>query len=180
MKVKLIAALGNPGKKYESTRHNVGFMILDHLAEQFSASFIVEQKWSVATAAFDLGETRVILAKPQTFMNNSGEAISAVKNFFKIANADILVVHDEIDLPLGKIRMSFDASDAGHNGVKSIIEQIGQDFHRLRIGVDGRQSRLDMDTHDYVLQNFTTEEEDALKTKILPEAQGEIKKFIGY
>lgn len=178
MRTILIAGLGNPGKKYELTRHNTGFRVLDKLAEKYSASFIEETKFKSQTSAFDLDENRIILAKPQTFMNNSGEAVGLLKNFFKLANDNILVVHDEIDLPLGKMRLSFDASAAGHNGIKSVIEKIKQNFYRLRIGIEGRKSRLDMDTYDYVLTNFTATEEKKLQKEIIPQAIEQIEKFL--
>ena len=178
MKIILIIGLGNPGPKYEHTRHNIGFRIIDALAERFAASFIAEERFKSETSAFDHAETRIILVKPQTFMNNSGEAIGLLKKFFKLKNEDILVVHDEVDLPLGKIRLSFDSSSAGHNGVKSVIERIGQDFHRLRVGTDGRQDRTDMDTHDYVLAKFSPEEDAAVEKKIIPAAIAEIEQKI--
>ena len=178
MKTKLIIGLGNPGKKFEHSRHNAGFRAINRLAEKFDASFINEARFKAETSAFDLDGQRVILAKPQTYMNESGQAVSLIKKFFKIGNADILVVHDEIDLPLGKVRLSFDASAAGHNGVHSVIENIGQDFHRLRIGIEGRASRLDMDTHDYVLTNFAAEEETKLEKQIIPESLEEIERFL--
>jgi len=179
MIIKLIIGLGNPGPKYEHTRHNIGFCVVDALAKKFSGSFIEEIKFKCLTAAFDFEQTRIILAKPQTFMNESGQAVSRLKKFFKIANSEILVVHDEVDLPLKKIRLSFDISSAGHNGVQSIIDHIGQNFHRLRVGTDSRSSRLEVDTYDYVLQNFTAEEEELLHKKIIPAAVAEIeKKFL--
>lgn len=188
MTIKLIAGLGNPGKKYEHNRHNAGFRVVDALAEKYNAGFIDEARFKSQTSAFDsppregarLGEVRVILCKPQTFMNESGQAVAAVKNFFKIDNTNILIVHDDVDLPFGKARLSFDASSAGHNGVKSIIERVGQDFHRLRIGIEGRQSRLDIDTHDYVLQNFTLEEANKIKSEIIPAALSEVDKFLHF
>lgn len=178
MNAKLIIGLGNPGPKHENNRHNAGFMMANALAEKFASSFINEKRFEAETSAFDLGDNRIILVKPQTFMNDSGKAVSLIKTFFKIENQDIVVVHDEIDLPLGKIRLSFDASAAGHNGVRSIIEKIGQDFHRLRIGIESRASRLDADTHDYVLTNFTAEEKIKLKKEIIPAAVSEIEKFL--
>ena len=187
MKTILIAGLGNPGNKYKHTRHNIGFMVLAALASKYSASFIPEAKYKSQTSAFDYppayqggekGVVRVILARPQTFMNNSGEAVMLLKKFFKIPNEQILVVHDEIDLRLGKIRLSYDGRSAGHNGIKSIIEALGQDFHRLRIGVDSRTSRLETDTYDYVLQNFRPEEKNKLEKEIISQALKVIEQFL--
>ncbi len=177
-KTVLIAGLGNPGSKYEHTRHNVGFRVLDALAARFDSSFIREERFKSETSAFDSNTSRVILVKPQTFMNKSGEAVSLVKNFFKIPDINILIVHDEVDLPLGKIRLSYDISSAGHNGINSIIEHIGQDFHRLRIGIDSRTNRLEADTYDYVLQNFRPEEKNKLEKDIIPQALKVIEQFL--
>lgn len=187
--MKLIIGLGNPGKKYQYNRHNVGFRVVDDLAKKYGAEFILKNKFKAEIADItpshsplhkgeEVGVT--VLAKLQTFMNKSGDALSALKNFFKIENDDILVVHDDIDLPLGTIRTSEGSGAAGHNGVKSIIEMIGQNFTRLRIGIENRPENRIPPTDDYVLQNFTPEEETSLKTEILPEALGEIKQFIGY
>ncbi len=175
---KLIVGLGNPGKKYEHTRHNIGFRVLDALARNHQANFIEENKFKSLTSSVDIEGKKIILVKPQTFMNESGEAVQKLLAFYKLPATSLLVVHDEIDLPLGKTRLSFDVSSAGHNGIKSIIENIGQDFHRLRIGVDTRKSRLEADTYDYVLQNFTDEEEGILEKKVVSAAVSEIEKFL--
>lgn len=183
---KLIIGLGNPGKKYEKNRHNLGFRVADALARELGLAFKHNKKFvaeiatphlSSPTSGEELKEG-VILAKPQTFMNDSGRAVSVLKNFYKLGNRDLLIVHDEIDLPLGKMRLSQDAGSAGHHGVESIIATIGQDFARLRIGIDGRESRKHIATEDYVLQNFTAEEEKKLKEIIIPKAADEIKSQI--
>lgn len=171
--MKLIVALGNPGKKYEHSRHNAGFLAMNALARSLGMQLRENNKF-VAETAEGHG---VILAKPHTFMNDSGRAVASLKNFYKLNNADLLVVHDEIDLPLGKIRLSRDSGAAGHHGVESVIAGIGQDFARLRIGVDGRESRAHVATEDYVLQNFTAEEEKKLQEKIIPEVIEKIKNF---
>lgn len=177
--IKLILGLGNPGPKYENTRHNLGFRILDVVANEFNASFIAEGRFKAETSAFDLNDTRVILARPTTFMNNSGEAVLLLKNFFKIEPKNILVIHDEIDLPLGTIRMSTGGS-AGHRGVESIIQAIGPGFARLRIGIENRKDYRIPETETYVLQNFAPEEEKRLQDTIIPEAVEQIRKFLEY
>lgn len=176
--MKLIIGLGNPGKKYEHTRHNIGFRVLDGLAEKYEASFIPEERFKLLASAFDAEKNRVILAKPQTFMNASGEAALLVKNFYKIKNSGILAVHDDIDLPLGEMRLSADSGSAGHQGAASIIESVGKDVSRLRIGIENRSEYRVPETDVYVLQNFTKDEQQILKETIIPKAIEEIKKFI--
>jgi len=180
VKILLITGLGNPGKKYEHTRHNIGFRVLDALADKFSAVFIDEVKFKSQTSAFDHQTTRVILAKPQTFMNDSGTAVAALKNFFKIQNDHLLIVHDEMDLPIGTIRISKDSGPAGHNGVGSVIENVGRDFTRLRIGIENRQGRRTPPTDAYVLEKFTEEEEAKLQKEIIPQAIEQIEKILNF
>lgn len=176
---KIIFGLGNPGKKYEHSRHNLGFRVLDALASDLGVSFQYEEKFRAETAsASRVVSEKIILVKPQTFMNNSGQAVAFLKNFFKLENRDLLVVQDEIDLPLGQIRFSQDRSSAGHRGIESIIEQIGQDFLRLRLGIDARQNRTEADTDAYVMAAFTADEEKKLEKEIIPRAAAEIKKRI--
>lgn len=158
--LKLIVGLGNPGKKYQKHRHNLGFRVIDFL----------KKEWGPPAG--------VILEKPATFMNESGRAVSKLKKFYKLKNNQILVIHDEIDLPLGKIRFSADSGSAGHKGVASIMERIGRGFPRLRIGIDQRGSRHMPPTDVYVLQNFTAAEERKLRHTILPETLTEIKKWL--
>lgn len=169
---RLIVALGNPGKKYEHTRHNAGFRVLDALARELGLKFKMGKTLESQIAKGD----SIILVKPQTFMNNSGAAVSKLLSGLRSTIYDLLVVHDEVDLKFGKIRLSPPGtSAAGHNGVKSILELVPNQFSRLRIGTDGRASRAETDTEKYVLQNFTPEEEKQLKTKIIPAALAEIK-----
>ena len=177
--MKLIAGLGNPGKKYTHTRHNAGFLVLDALGEKYGASFIVEDRFRSESSAFELpNRTRVILAKPQTFMNNSGEALLLLINFFKMETTEILVIHDEMDLPLGEIRVSRNSRSAGHNGVESIIKTIGQDFTRIRVGINNPETHGQIPTEAYVLQKFTEDEESKLVSEITPKAIVEIQKFL--
>ena len=176
--MKIIVGLGNPEPKYQHNRHNAGFRAVDALAEKLSASFTEENRFSAQTAAIDIGGQKVVLVKPQTFMNDSGQAVAAVKNFFKASNGDMLVVHDEIDLPLGAVRLSKDSGAAGHNGVASVIENVGKDFTRLRIGIENREEYRIPETDAYVLQNFKPEEEMKLEKEIIPQAVAEIEKFL--
>jgi len=158
--MKLIIGLGNPGKKYEKTRHNLGFMAVDFLREKLGAPDFKSNKKCAAEFSKS-GE--IILAKPQTFMNLSGEAVAKLLSFYKLDLDDLIVIHDDIDLELGKIKDGKNHGPAGHNGVKSIIELLGtKDFPRLRIGVGRPPEHIPPE--DYVLQNFTSAE-----LKLLPE-----------
>lgn len=170
--MKIIIGLGNPGKKYERSRHNLGFRVLAALASDLSVKFTRHRFNSYIAKTHEL-----LLVKPQTFMNESGQAIRAIKNFYKLSNHDFLIVQDEIDLPFKTMRFSKNSGSAGHLGVASIIGAIGRNFSRLRIGIDNRKSREEIPTDDYVMQKFTDEEEMALK-KIIPEALTEIQKSL--
>lgn len=185
--MKLIIGLGNPGRKYQYTRHNVGFRVLDALAEKFGVDFKLSKKLKVEIAELPPPPSltkegvkgkfsKLILAKPQTFMNESGSALKKIIKSYKLTAKSLLVVHDDIDLKFGKIRLSQNSGSAGHRGVESIIKAVGQNFSRLRIGIDNRKSRNEIATEIYVLQNFSIEEEKALKDTIIPEATAKILK----
>jgi PTH1 family peptidyl-tRNA hydrolase len=154
----LVAGLGNPGREYARNRHNVGFMVADELARRHNGSF--RGKFSGELAELRVGDARIGLLKPQTYMNNSGVPIGAAARFFKIDPADILVVHDESDLETGRIQARLGGGLAGHNGLRSIAQQLGTpDFLRLRIGV-GRPERGDRrPLADYVLSDFPAEDD---------------------
>lgn len=164
MKTILIAGLGNPGKEYVRTRHNAGFMLVDYFRENETDLNFSEWEFSkklnseICSGKFE--GKKIILLKPQTFMNLSGEAIAAAKKYFirgETSN-NLIVVHDEIDLPLGTFRVSKNASSAGHQGVQNIIDALGtKNFLRLRIGVDNRKEKK-IATEKYVLGKFTKEE----------------------
>lgn len=151
----LIVGLGNPGKKYEPTRHNFGFRVLDLLAGP-------DAPWESKYESQFLKLGDVILAKPQTFMNNSGQAVAQILKYYP--QAELILVHDELDFELGAIRIQKNASDAGHNGVKSVMEQVGtQNFVRIRLGINDPATRGQIPGDDYVLQPFTKEEEPIVK-----------------
>ena len=148
-KFKLIVGLGNPGKNYKLNRHNVGFLILDRYIEN-SGIFVYNNKFD----ADILNKDGIIFAKPQAFMNLSGKSVGEISRFYQIKSEEILVIQDEIDLEFGKIKVSFDSSDAGHNGIKDITKNLGtQKYYRLRFGV-GRPKDF-TPVEDFVLQNFT-------------------------
>lgn len=156
----LIAGLGNPGRKFERNRHNVGFMLLNRLSSRLGETFgTVESKALVAKSSY-LGE-RVILVKPQTYMNNSGVAVSSLVHFYKVRMDNLLVAYDDVDLPLGTLRLRTSGSSAGQKGMQSIIERLGtEEFPRLRIGTGRPPGR--MEAADYVLQDFPNDETELL------------------
>ena len=156
----LIVGLGNPGREYSGSRHNVGFMVLDKIAEELGTSFTRVKMKALMTAVRRDGE-RLILIKPQTFMNLSGQAVSAYQRFYKLPLENILVVYDDVDLPFESLRMKPDGGDAGQKGVRSIIKQLGtQEFPRLRVGIDRPPGRKPVS--DYVLENFSRAESEIL------------------
>ncbi|MEK7094901.1 MAG: aminoacyl-tRNA hydrolase [Patescibacteria group bacterium] len=169
----LIVGLGNFEPKYDGTRHNVGFAILDTMANNFRAS----SKHEAEVAKTKLADIQTILAKPTTFMNLSGRAVKSLAQFHKIPASNIIIVHDDADLPFGEMRMKFGGGSAGHKGVKSIIEELGTDrFWRLRFGI-GRSENLEMSLDSFVLEPFTEAERSALETAI-PEAARKIETHI--
>ena len=152
MDIKAIIGLGNPGKKYYKTRHSVGFRIVDALAEKFGLQWKAKEDFEFCE--FILDDKKILLVKPMTFMNNSGRAMSFVVKK-GISPEEILVIHDELEFPLGKIRERLGGSARGHNGLKSIISVIGENFHRIRFGIDRPEEKNLVS--DYVLQNFNEE-----------------------
>lgn len=153
----LIVGLGNPGPAYAHNRHNIGFRMLDSLAEIYQQTFSRTEHHASTAHGTAEGE-RVILAKPQTWMNESGKAVGPLSNFYKVTPDRLLVIYDDLDIPLGTVRFRLSGSSGGHRGVQSIIQQLGtQEFPRLRLGIGRPPGR--MDPAAYVLQNFSTEEE---------------------
>ncbi len=156
--IKAIIGLGNPGQKYYKNRHNIGFQILDALAEKFNASWKSAEKMEVAE--IQLNNKNILLIKPQTFMNSSGEVCAFLQKK-GIKDQNILVIHDELELPFGTFKIRFSGSAKGHNGLKSIISSCGADFYRLRFGISRPENREDVP--DYVLQDFSKAEQIQLK-----------------
>lgn len=168
-KTLLVVGLGNPGKEYDKTRHNIGFHAIDELAERQDFDNWVEKKdLKCLLASKTLGDNRIILIKPTTFMNASGEAVQAVMHFFKIPISQVTVVHDELDIPFGQIRMRTGGGSAGHNGIKSITSHIGEDYGRIRIGIE-QADRKQQDAAAFVLERFTKDEQ-ADMTALLKES----------
>lgn len=162
--MKLVVGLGNPGKQYEKTRHNIGFLVLDLLVDDFT----LNKKFNAFVQKID----DVVYLKPLTYMNESGHAVAAVMQFYKIKNKDLIVIHDDKDIDFGVLRIRNNCSSAGHNGIKSIIENIGtQDFIRFRMGINRRDEKKD--TVDLVMGKFSTSEK-----KQLPEFLDKTKKAV--
>ncbi|PYK42901.1 MAG: aminoacyl-tRNA hydrolase [Verrucomicrobia bacterium] len=158
--IRLIAGLGNPGPEYAGTRHNIGFMMVDHVAAQFGATWEKSAKWEALTSKH--GD--ILLAKPMSFMNRSGYPLVAIAQFYKIATSEILVVLDDLALPLGRIRIRPSGGTGGHNGLESIIMQFGtEEIPRLRIGIGAAPAEGSV---DYVLGRFFEEERPLVKSAI--------------
>ena len=176
----LIVGLGNPGLKYKKTRHNTGFQVVDFLAGK--NKFNKNKKLQSEIVETEINNTslttKIILAKPQTFMNNSGKAVKALADYYKIKNNNIIIIYDELDLPFGKIRVRNRGSSAGHNGIKSIIQHLNtEDFLRIRIGI-ANKFREKILSEIFVLKKFSRDEYKELQNKILPEVVGKIKEII--
>ncbi len=155
----LIVGLGNIGKQYDGTRHNIGFAAVDHFAsEQDFPDWIVNKGLKSIIASRTLGNARVILMRPTTLMNLSGEAVQAVQHFYRVHNAQTLIVHDELDIDFGQIRTRLGGSPAGHNGIKSIIQHDGEATGRLRVGI-GPKTPEQIDSTDFVLAKFSPDQQ---------------------
>ena len=154
--MKAIVGLGNPGAKYQGTRHNIGFAVVDELARRAGVQFQSAPSDIAALVARIRNADALLLAKPMTFMNASGAAVGGLMRYFKIEPVDLLVVVDEVQLPLARLRARVTGSAGGHNGLKSIVEHIGSDFSRLRVGVGRGDERRDLS--DHVLAPFDAEE----------------------
>jgi PTH1 family peptidyl-tRNA hydrolase len=170
--VKLIVGLGNPGRTYASNRHNIGFTCLRYFARQVGIRF--DKKVGLArTGSGEVGGSKVVLARPQTFMNLSGRSVSRLVKKFSINPHDLIVIHDDLDLPLGRIRIRQDSSSGGHKGVSSIISELGsRNFIRIRVGIGRPMSDIpetsEADVVNYVLNDFTTEEKKTI-SQVIPE-----------
>lgn len=168
--MKLLLGLGNPGPRYRATRHNTGWRVLDRLASQHSASWLEKAKFHAAISEFSQGSEKVVLAKPTTFYNETGRAARALIDFYKLDPArDVLVIHDDLALPFGSIRVRETGSDAGNNGIKSLNAHLGPDYARLRIGI-ASELRPRLGDVEFVLAAFTPEENDKLEATVVPRA----------
>ncbi len=160
----LIVGLGNPGSQYERTRHNIGFALLDLLAVELATGFS-SSKWQAETAKGTLEGNSVLLAKPQTFMNLSGDSVSSLVSYFKIPVEKIIVVHDDLDLACGQIKLAVNRGHGGHNGLKSINARLGSSsYNRLRFGIGRPKARIPIER--YVLSPFASDEEDTVGSSL--------------
>src|SRR3989344_4814392 len=159
--MKLVVGLGNPGEKYRESRHNLGFMVVDGFAISRGLSWRFSQDWP----GYWVKSNDFILLKPSTFMNRSGEAVAKVMDYFRMQSDDVLVVYDDVDLAFSKIRLAFNGLSAGHHGIDSIIENLGMEFGRLRVGI-GHPREISKDkvkqVADYVLNDFNQDEKQQL------------------
>jgi peptidyl-tRNA hydrolase, PTH1 family len=162
--IELIAGLGNPGPEYLMTRHNAGFWLVDALAAREGARFSPQKKLEAEAAEVTLAGQRVRLLKPMTFMNLSGRAVARALSYYKIPTAHLLVAYDEIDFPTGKVRLRFGGGHAGHNGMRSIIEHVGPDFWRIRIGAGHPGTREQVKGH--VLRRASASDEELMLDSI--------------
>lgn len=162
-KTILLVGLGNPGQEYDLTRHNVGFLCLDNFVSKTDEmeAWVEKKSLKSLVSTGRVGDARVIAIKPTTFMNLSGEAVAAVVNFYKISPGSIAVIHDELDIDFGQIRLRIGGSSAGHNGIKSVTEYLGEDYGRVRIGV-GPKKPARTTAEKFVLQQFSKEEQAQL------------------
>lgn len=158
--MKLIVGLGNPGKQYEKTRHNIGFQAVERLSERLNIP-INQAKFKGLYGSGRVRGEKVILLKPLTYMNLSGESIRQIVDYFDVDTEDIIVIYDDLDLPVGKIRLRQKGSAGGHNGIKSTIQHLGtQEFNRIRVGINRPQNGQSVS--DYVLSNFSKEEQEMI------------------
>lgn len=173
----LIIGLGNPEAKYDGTRHNVGFAVVDEFAKANGFPAWTHKKDAKAAVSVqNMGETRVILVKPQTYMNLSGQAAQAIQKFYHVYNPSTLAIYDELAIPYGQLRSRLGGADAGHNGVKSLIQHLGEDFGRLRVGIKNDNADK-TDTEKFVLAKFSKAEQTKLE-KIIKEATVMATEFI--
>lgn len=157
----LVVGLGNPGPRYETTRHNVGFLVADILAERIGSGFKVHKKSGAEVTTGRLGGRSVVLAKPRTYMNESGRHVGPLAKFYSVEPADVVVIHDELDIEFGRIRLKFGGGEGGHNGLRSVASALGtKDFQRVRIGVGRPPGR--QDPAAFVLENFNSKERPEL------------------
>ena len=175
--MKVIFAQGNPGLQYKTTRHNVGFLVIDTIAEQHRADFIKKPKFHAEIAEVTIAGEKTLLVKPSTFYNETGQAARLITDFYKLSvKDDFLVIHDDLALPLGTIRVREKGSDAGNNGIKSLNAHLGANYGRIRVGIynDLRDRIHDA---DFVLSSFTKAEADTLASSIIPKVTELVEAF---
>lgn len=162
--VQLIVGLGNPGPKYDQTRHNAGFWFVERIAEKYNGRFLAEAKFSGEVAQVQIAGQKIWLLKPGTFMNRSGQSVSQFSRFYKLSDPQILIAHDELDLDPGVVKLKKGGGHGGHNGLRDVIAHLGKDFWRLRLGI-GHPGHKDQ-VVDFVLNRPSREEEDRIAESI--------------
>jgi PTH1 family peptidyl-tRNA hydrolase len=159
----LVVGLGNPGPNYAKTRHNIGFMVADILADRMSSNFKVHKRSGAEVATGHLGGRSVVLAKPRVFMNESGRQVGPLANFYSVPPGDVIIVHDELDIDFGRIRLKLGGGEGGHNGLRSVASVLGtKNFQRVRVGIGRPPGRKDPAA--YVLENFSAAERTEVPT----------------
>lgn len=159
----LVVGLGNPGPRYETTRHNVGFMVADILADRIGSGFKVHKKSGAEVTTGRLGGRAVVLAKPRVYMNESGRQVGPLAHFYSVEPADVIVIHDELDIEFGRIRLKLGGGEGGHNGLRSVASALGtKDFQRVRLGIGRPPGRKD--PASFVLENFAAVERPEVPT----------------
>ena len=172
--MKLIVGLGNPGKEYEKTRHNVGFCVVDELCKKLNVE-LDKSKCKAIYGIYRHDGEKIIIAKPQTYMNLSGESVRSLMKFYDVKVEDLIVVHDDLDLPQGKLRLRMQGSSGGQKGMGNIIDLLGtSNINRIRIGIANNKN---MDTKDYVLGKFTKEDSELMKESFIKAADALIYSF---
>ena len=175
--MKIVLAQGNPGTQYTGTRHNIGWMVLDEYAATIGAEFKPDKKFAANIATTTINDEKILLVKPVTFYNETGRTARALIDFYKLeATEDILVLHDDLSLPLGTVRVRDKGSDGGNNGIKSISSHIGSDYWRIRIGIWDEKRELQPDA-DFVLSRLPTDGTRLVQEKITPVVTEMIEKF---
>ena len=177
--MKLIIGLGNPGVKYKNTRHNLGFLVLDYLAQEYQTKFTLIKNFKAEIAEFHKNNQKFLLVKPLTYMNLSGTTVKKIKNFYKITTNNILVISDDKDMIFGKTRMRTKGRSGGHNGLKNIITEIAsEEFLRLKVGVGNSENPLFKNSTAFVLDSFSEDELITLQSEIIPKTKEFIIKWM--
>lgn len=164
MSIAVIAGLGNPGPKYRHTRHNIGFALVDRLAAQHGATWKHEARFEAEVAVLSYGGRKLMLLKPQTFMNQSGRSLGAALRYRKLASDSMLVLYDDLTLELGRTKLSLNGSAGGHNGIADLLTQVDPGFARYRVGIGAKPDKA-MDLADYVLSHFSKDEQTLLAAR---------------
>jgi PTH1 family peptidyl-tRNA hydrolase len=161
LSIAVIAGLGNPGSKYRNTRHNIGFALVDQLAAKYGATWKHEVRFEAEVAVIQLEQRKLMLLKPQTFMNQSGRSLGAALRYRKLPPESLLVIYDDLTLDLGRSKLSVNGSAGGHNGIADMLAQVGSGFARFRVGIGAKPHKA-MDLADYVLSKFSKDEHNLL------------------